>query len=128
MGLGVSLGILPGTGPLAALCLALLLKVNRTSALLGSLLTNTWLSWLLLIPALKIGAYILGIEWQKVYQKILESMQNFRLINMFKLSLLEIIFPLLIGYALIALFLGIAAYLTAMFLLLKRKEIKSPRV
>jgi len=40
-GLGVFSGIFPGTGPLAALFLALILRANRASALLGSLLTNT---------------------------------------------------------------------------------------
>ena len=44
LGLGVFAGILPGTGPIAAIFLALAFRANRASALLGSLLTNTWLS------------------------------------------------------------------------------------
>ncbi|MCG2713658.1 MAG: DUF2062 domain-containing protein [Candidatus Omnitrophica bacterium] len=44
VGLGVFAGLLPGTGPAAALLLALVFRANRAAALLGSLITNTWLS------------------------------------------------------------------------------------
>ncbi|PIR13657.1 MAG: hypothetical protein COV50_05635, partial [Flavobacteriales bacterium CG11_big_fil_rev_8_21_14_0_20_35_7] len=52
LGLGSALGMLPGTGPLAALFLAVVFKVNRASAFLGSLATNIWLSLVTFLLAL----------------------------------------------------------------------------
>ena len=44
VGLEVFSGLMPGTGPTAALFLAFIFRANRAAALLGSMLTNTWLS------------------------------------------------------------------------------------
>ena len=66
LAIGVFCGIFPGTGPLAALAVSFVLKVNRAAALLGSLLTNTWLSLVTLGLAVKIGALIQGEDWQKI--------------------------------------------------------------
>ncbi|MDI6606430.1 MAG: DUF2062 domain-containing protein, partial [Candidatus Omnitrophota bacterium] len=55
MGLGVFSGILPGTGPIAAVCLAFIFRANRAAALLGSLITNTWLSFFIFLVAIKTG-------------------------------------------------------------------------
>jgi uncharacterized protein (DUF2062 family) len=81
LGLGVFLGIIPGTGPLAALFLALLFRVNRASALLGSLLTNTWLSIVTFLLAIKVGSFIMRLNWQSVYADISKA-----------------ILPLIVGY------------------------------
>ena len=59
-GLGVFLGVMPGMGPIAALAIAFLLKANRASALLGSILTNTWLSIPVFFLAVKTGAVVTG--------------------------------------------------------------------
>ena len=125
LGLGASLGIFPGSGPLAALFLALVFRINRASALLGSLLTNTWLSWVTLIPAVKIGAYILRLEWQAVYRDAGELVKSFHLAKLFKFSFLEIIFPVLVGYLVLSFCLGIAVYLITLLLLLRDKRKRS---
>jgi len=67
LGLGVFMGVLPGTGPVAALALAFLLKVNRASALLGSVLTNTWLSIPVFLLSLRVGASFAGINYQDLH-------------------------------------------------------------
>ena len=66
LGLGVFAGILPGTGPLAALFLAFIFRANRASALLGSLATNTWISFVTFVLAIKIGSAILEVSWLDV--------------------------------------------------------------
>src|SRR4030042_3454193 len=68
-GLGVFTGVFPSTGPLAALFLAAIFRVNRASALLASLLTNTWISFVILIPAVKVGSLIFRIDWQQALQE-----------------------------------------------------------
>lgn len=98
LGLGVFLGILPGSGPLAALFLAFLLRVNRAAALLGSLLTNTWLSIATFLLSVKLGSAIMNLRWQEVYQK-------------------KTILPVIVGYFLVAFGLGVAVYLITLIIL-----------
>lgn len=108
-GMGIFLGILPGTGPIASLFCAVLLRLNRASALLGSLIVNTWINFLTFLLAIKIGSVIMGLNWQQVYE---ES----------KLSILKVIAPLLTGYLVIAACLGVIAYLAALIILSRRNR------
>lgn len=108
-GLGIFLGVLPGTGPIAALTLAVLLKANKASALIGSLLVNTWINIVTLILAVKIGSTLLGLNWEKVYHDL--SMKN-------------IAIPIFLGYFIISFILGLAGYLIVL-VVLKIKHGKS---
>ena len=63
-GIGVFLGVLPFTGPIAALAMAFILRVNRASALLGSILTNTWISIPVFLFSIRAGAFITGVKCQ----------------------------------------------------------------
>lgn len=119
MGLGAALGIIPGTGPLAALFLAFILKVNRASALLGSLLTNTWLSFLTFILAIKIGSVILKLNWQAVHQEWMAIFSGFNWLDLFRLPILKTIFPIIIGYLVVALCLGLSVYLITLIIIIK---------
>ncbi|MCU0652103.1 MAG: DUF2062 domain-containing protein [Candidatus Omnitrophica bacterium] len=98
-GVGVFLGILPGTGPIAAIVTASFLHLNRASALLGSLLTNTWLSFVTFLSAVKIGSYLLRTDWQ-------QSLEHWKSG--------KIILPVLLGYFIVALFAGLLGYLLAL--------------
>lgn len=121
-GLGVFAGIIPGTGPIAALFLAFLFRVNRAAALLGSLLTNTWLSFVTFILAVKTGAAILKVSWQAVFQDWLNLIKEFNWLNLFKASILKTILPVVVGYIAIALSLGFAVYLITLFIIIKIKQ------
>lgn len=112
-GLGVFLGVLPGTGPIASLIAASFLRLNRASALLGSLATNTWISLVLFLPAVKVGAFISGASWLDALRDWKLYAQQFRFINLFKISLLKMILPVLLGYFLMSFCVGVAAYLAA---------------
>jgi len=116
-GVGVFAGIFPGTGPVAALFMAMILRANRASALIGALLTNTWLSFVTFILALQIGAWILKVKWQDIYNQSLGFLRDFHWLNLFKVSFLQIILPMLLGYVLIGLALGLLAYITTLILL-----------
>lgn len=118
LGLGVFSGILPGTGPLAALFLAFFLRANRASALIGSLLTNTWLSFVTFLLAIKLGSGLFGISWQQLYQDWSCFLKGFNWHVLFQLSILKIILPVIIGYLLIAFCLGLLVYLTALLALI----------
>jgi len=120
LSLGVFLGLLPGTGPLASLALAFVFRLNRIAALLGSLLTNTWLSVATFLLSVKVGSYLMGFDWQVVYKGILILTKDFHWADLFKISVLKVIMPILIGYCVIGFFLALVVYLVALFILKKR--------
>lgn len=127
LGLGVFSGIMPGTGPLAALFLAFVFRANRASALLGSLLTNTWVSFLTFILAIKIGSGIFGVCWRDLQLEWDIFLKGFHLQNLFKLSILKTILPVAIGYIVIAFCSGVLAYLCALIIIKNAKRLKLKR-
>jgi hypothetical protein len=108
--LGVFTGLLPGTGPAAALFLAFIFRANRAAALFGSLLTNTWLSLVTFILAIKVGSVILKMKWQAVQQQAQGVLHNFNWAEFFSLSFFKILLPVLIGYLVIGLVLSFLSY------------------
>ena len=86
LGLGVFLGIFPGAGPLAALVLSSILHVNRAAALVGSLLTNTWISIVTFVLAIKVGSFVTGTNWQDIYLECQSLLKDFH----WKYLLLEV--------------------------------------
>jgi len=117
VGLGVFAGLLPGTGPVAALFLAFIFRANRAAALLGSLLTNTWLSLVTFILAIKVGSAILKLNWQAVQQQTQEVFKNFSWVGFFRLSFLELLLPVIIGYLIMGLVLGVFSYGLTLFII-----------
>jgi hypothetical protein len=123
-GLGAFLGILPGTGPIAALVLAAIFRINKAAALLGSLLTNTWLSLAVFLFSAKIGSAIMGSNWEKVSQDWGRFLRDFHWINLLKISALKVILPVACGYLIIGFALGSSVYLLslAMLKVMKRRQ------
>ncbi len=117
VGLGVFSGLMPGSGPAAALFLAFIFRANRAAALLGSILTNTWLSLVTFILAIKIGSVILKLHWQEVYQKAQGLIHDFHWVKFFKLSFLEVLLPIIAGYIIIGLFLGVISYFLTLLII-----------
>lgn len=117
VGLGVFSGLMPGTGPAAALFLAFVFRANRAAALLGSILTNTWLSVVTFILAIKVGSIVLSRHWQGVYQKAQGLIRDFHWAKLFKLSFLDVLLPVIIGYLIIGLFLGLISYLVVLLII-----------
>lgn len=125
LGLGVFLGIIPGSGPIAALFLAWALRLNRISALLGSLLTNTWLSIVTFLLATKIGSTIMKLNWQNTYYCWKSVLKNFHWKSLFKLSFLKVILPVIVGYFIVAFTIGFMVYLIMLMVILiyRRKKV-----
>ncbi len=109
-GLGVFLGILPGPGPIAALGLAWLLRLNKAAALLGSVLTNAWLSVVTFPLALKIGASLTGVRWQDIQEKAKDLFVHFSWQAFWDVSLTQILKPLLLGYTVVGFCCGLLGY------------------
>ncbi len=120
-GIGVFLGVLPGLGVLTSILVAALFRVNRAAALAGSLVTNGWITLFTLMLALKTGAWITGTRWQEQYAAVKALYSQAKSLVMQKRytdavhevadpALLQTFFPMLLGYFLISLMLGIIAY------------------
>jgi uncharacterized protein len=122
-GLGVFCGILPGTGPIASVVLALVFRMNKAAALVGSVLTNTWLSLVTFVIAVKIGSALTGANWQDIYQQCQALIQNFSWTNVRTFPFSKIVLPLVIGYLVVGVLSGIIGYVLA--LLLIRRKLKA---
>lgn len=114
LGLGVFSGVLPGTGPVVALFLAFIFRTNRAAALLGSILTNTWLSIPVFLVAIKAGAMLTGLKYQDVRGQWDLFMKDFHWDQLLSLSACKIIGPILVGYLAVSLCMGILSYLMAL--------------
>ncbi|MDD5692709.1 MAG: DUF2062 domain-containing protein [Candidatus Omnitrophica bacterium] len=119
VGLGVFSGLIPGMGPVASLFLAFIFRANRAAALLGSLLTNTWISLVTFILAIKAGSLVLGLHWQDVEQKMQGLLHDFSWAKFFKLSFMDVLLPVLTGYLIIGLLLAAASYLATLAIIKK---------
>jgi len=128
VGIGVFLGIIPGTGPIAAVFMAFVLRVNRAAALLGSLLTNTWLSILTFSLSIKIGSGIMRVDWQDVHKNWVQFLKDFKIITLFKLATLKIVLPVIIGYFVVAFCLGLIVYLVTLIIIIRIKYENKSRI
>lgn len=126
-GLGVFAGILPGTGPLAALFLAFIFKANRASALIGSFLTNTWLSFVTFLLAIRIGSAIFRVSWQALKNEWVKTVTHLTWQGLFSASILKTILPVISGYFIISFCLGVISYLIALVILKSNPSNKCPR-
>lgn len=128
LGIGVFSGIMPGTGIFAAVFLAYIFRINRASALLGSILTNTWLSLSVFLVALKIGAVLMGIRYGYLYQGWQEFLKDFKWTYLFKISVFKIVVPVFIGYFCLSICAGVIAYAVSLSILNFRAGIKMKKV
>lgn len=122
--LGVFLGVLPGAGPMASIALAFIFRLNKAAAFVGSLLTNTWFSLVAFVAAVKIGSAVLGLSWGEVYNQCQLLMKNFHWRYLIDVSLLNILKPLFVGYAVIAGIAAIIAYIIIRIVLFLRRKKK----
>ena len=124
LGLGVFLGIMPGVGPVAALVISSLLHVNRAAALVGSLLTNTWLSLVTFVLSIKVGSLVTGTHWQDIYEQCRSPIKNFNWKFFFDASVIKILKPLFIGYVLVGMIIGLYVARIAFGILIWMKNTK----
>jgi uncharacterized protein (DUF2062 family) len=120
-GLGVFCGILPGTGPAASVLLAFVFRVNKLAAFAGGLLTNTWLSIVTFVLAIKVGSVLTGSDWKAVYERCKAVIHNISWQELKSVPFTEIILPLAIGYIVVGIGSGFIGYLIA-FLIMKRRQ------
>ena len=122
-GVGVFLGILPGTGPIAALAVSWALRLNKAATVLGAVLTNTWLSFVTFMLALKIGSALSGSNWLEIKEHAKRLLEHFSWSSLWDVSLAHLLKPLLLGYAAVGMLCALAGYVLALaFLGLRRRR------
>ncbi len=122
LGLGAFLGVLPGVGPLTALALAAFFKVNKASALLGVLITNTWLTFVTFVLSIKLGSAIMHLDWHQLYQEWLLFIKHFHWSDLFKTAILKMVFPVVVGYLIIGFVFGLCIYLVSLVIIARFKK------
>lgn len=120
-GLGVFIGVMPGIGPVVALLLAFVFRVNRASALLGSILFNTWVGFIALFLAIKIGSAVTGSSYSVLYNGWTALIKNFKWEKLFEVSVYDILIPIGLGYLIISFSIAVVATLTIYFVAHKIK-------
>lgn len=123
-GVGVFLGILPFTGVLAAIAVALMFRLNKAAAILGSAITNTWLGLLVFGLAVKIGAHITGVEWETVSLQMKSLMKSFSLKLLQEIDIWSAFSAMLAGYFIISLILALFGYVIALIVISWHRRIK----
>ena len=122
LAVGVFTGLLPAMGPVAALVISTILRVNRAAAIVGSLLTNTWISLLTFVLAIKLGSFLTGGNWREHYGKVKELFKHFDWRNIFDPDILDILKPMVLGYLIIGAVFAAFVYVIAYFVLKSRDQ------
>ncbi|MFH1888914.1 MAG: DUF2062 domain-containing protein [Candidatus Omnitrophota bacterium] len=128
LGIGVFMGLIPGTGPIAAVFVAIALRVNRASALLASLLTNTWLSILTFFLSIKTGSAIMQVDWQDAHRNWTHFLKDFSTATLFKSATLKVILPVIIGYLVVGFCIGLTTYAIALLVITRIRDENKGRI
>ena len=110
VGLGLFAGVMPAMGPIIATFLAVLFRVNRAAALIGSLVTNTWLSIPVFFAAVLVGEAISGVSYAEIMNAWSALSKGFTWHALFNFSMRDFVIPVLIGYAVVSLALALTGY------------------
>ncbi|MFA6078265.1 MAG: DUF2062 domain-containing protein [Candidatus Omnitrophota bacterium] len=128
LALGVFFGILPGMGPFAALFFAFIFRINRAAALLGSILTNTWLSVPVFFLSVNIGSFMTGSNYSDINRTWTGLIKDFSWDKLFHLSIYKIAAPVILGYIAAGLVIGAAAYAVTLGIIKTARNKKTRRL
>jgi uncharacterized protein (DUF2062 family) len=122
-GLGLFLGVFPGTGAIAAVVCAFVIRANKASALAGALLVNTWINVVSFPAAIAIGAFIFRIDPATMSREWSAATHPFIWKHVFTFLLHDAILAIVSGYVIIGLALGGIGY-AATYSIVKKARIK----
>lgn len=125
--LGVFSGILPGSGPVFAIIIAFIFRANKAAALLGSIVVNTWITILLVIPSTEIGGLLFGVKWTDLQAGFQDLRQNFSWRDLFRDTVPDILLPIAVGFLVCGLIVGIITYLVSYFIIKYIKKVREER-
>jgi uncharacterized protein len=122
---GVFLGVMPFTGIVATIAVALIFRLNKPAAILGSLITNAWVSFIALGFSLQTGSWILGKSVQETKAQFDELIHGFHFNDLFSLSFLKLLAPLAVGFIAVSLLFAVVSYVVVFLIIYWRKSHKN---
>ena len=122
--IGVFLGILPFTGVLAAIAAAWFLRLNKAAAVLGSALTNTWLSLLVFGLAVQTNAVFLHLNGPDIQEQARGLMHDFHWKTVFSASFLQALVPVAVGFLIISFIFAFISYFLALGAILWHRAVR----
>lgn len=125
--LGVFCGIVPGIGPVFALALAFVFRANKATAVLGAVSVNTWVTFIILAPAIKAGALIFGVRWQDLKESYYQLKSDFEWRDLFREGGREVLLPILTGFLLCAVITALCAYVISYVAVKNYRRLKAHR-
>jgi len=125
--IGIFYGLIPLVGVIFTIVTAFLFRANKISALVGCFVTNTWMTALLILPSVKVGSKIFGLDWQVVWQDLARYMKISNFKDMFGALSGDVIIPSLVGFFVIALCISAVGYFVSLYLILKYRSKKTRR-
>lgn len=114
-GLGLFLGVLPGTGVIAAVVCSVALRVNKAASLAGALLVNTWINIVAFPFALIVGGFVFRIDPVLLKVKWLALLDDFTWNALLDTLILYAALAVFVGYLLLGLAVGIVGYAICLF-------------
>ncbi|HNX82116.1 MAG TPA: DUF2062 domain-containing protein [Candidatus Omnitrophota bacterium] len=127
-GVGVFLGVMPGLGLIAAIVMASVLRVNKASAIIATLITNTWLSVIMFIASIKVGSWIMKLDWHVVYANSEHLIKDFHWKDLFNVSIIQIALPLIIGFLIVSILMSIGTYLIILFVVTRVRAARKAKL
>ncbi len=124
-GIGVFYGLFPFIGVIFTLVTAIIFKANKASALVGCFVTNTWMSFILALPSVKIGAKLFGLDYRAVWEDVRHYLKLSNIKDIFKEASGDVIIPSVVGFLVIAFIIAVAGYFVSLFLILRYKGLKA---
>lgn len=110
--LGVFLGIFPGMGVIAAIFIATLFKFNKVAAVSGALITNTWISVVMVPLVIWLVSIVFNIDATQIYHLMTVEYLQGDWQSLIKLIFSQVALPLTISLTVLGLIAANLAYLT----------------
>jgi uncharacterized protein (DUF2062 family) len=120
--IGVFYGLFPLVGVIFTILTAIIFRANKVAALIGVFVTNTWMSAILALPSVKIGAKIFGLNWQAVWQDLRQYLFMSDIKDVFKALYGDVLLPAVVGFLIIALAIAMLGYAVSLFLIIRYRN------
>jgi uncharacterized protein (DUF2062 family) len=117
--IGIFYGLFPLAGVIFTLMTAMIFRANKIAAIIGVFVTNTWMSAILALPSVKLGAKIFGLNWQIAWQDIRRYLFMADIKDVINVLSGDVLLPTLVGFLIIALGIAAVGYFVSLFIIIR---------
>ena len=127
-GLGLFLGVFPGTGAIAAVVCATFLRINKPASLAGALLVNTWINIVAFPIAVIIGAFCFGINVEVLKNQWTTLIAHFSWSQLLTGIVLKSVVAVVVGYVAIGAVMAFVGYVIVFYVVRRIQSKKKSQV